>query len=116
MDGSRLTRPVAQPVMTDQVGVRLGLATGLQICLTCTAAALRLPGSMAVAVLLVATLLLASTLDGLHALVLGAAGWAFATGFMINTLGLLTTGPWDLVRLVTFVAGAFVGSRPRTSA
>lgn len=101
--------------MTDEVGVRLGIATGLQVCLTCFADALHVPGPVGVAVLLVATLLLASTLDGPHALVLGAAGWAFATGFLVHTLGLLTTGPGDLLRLATFLAGAVVGSRSRAS-
>lgn len=102
--------------MTDEVGVRLGIATGLQVLLTCLAAPLRLPAPLGVTLLLLATLLLASTLDGVHALVLGAAGWAIATGFLINTLGLLTTGPWDLLRLATFVLGAAAGSRPNLSA
>jgi hypothetical protein len=45
-------------------------------------------------------------LDGPHALLLGLSGWAFATGFAVNTLGLLTLGPHDLLRLTVFVVAA----------
>ena len=42
---------------------------------------------------------------------LGVAGWAFATGFAVNTLGVLTLAPLDLLRLAVFVAGGGCRSR-----
>ena len=69
------------------------------------------------ALLLVATVLLASAARTGHARsLLGLAGWAFATGFAVNTLGVLTLAPSDLLRLAVFVAGGRVRRSARTSA
>jgi hypothetical protein len=70
-----------------------------------------LPSEYGVGLLLVATLLLCVWLDGPHAFGLGVAGWAFATGFAVNTLGVLTMAPLDLLRLSGFVLAAAVSSR-----
>jgi len=70
-----------------------------------------LSGGYGVAVLLAATTVLAVSMDAPHAVVLGLAGWAFATGFEINTLGVLTLAPTDLFRLGIFVVAAGVTGR-----
>ena len=59
----------------------------------------------------VATLLLSAWLDRPHALGSGVAGWAFATGFAVNTLGVLTLAPFDLLRMAVFVVAALFISR-----
>ena len=108
--------------MTDQVGVRFGIAAGLLFALTGLVVAGGLPGAYGVALLLVATTVLAAALDAPHALALGLSGfgvlaegavadlglsgWAFATGFAVNTLGVLTVRPLDLLRLAAFVVAA----------
>lgn len=108
------TARMAQPLMIDEVGVRFGIAAGALFVLTGVVVAGPLSGGYGVALLLVATWVLAATLDRLHALLLGLAGWAFATGFAVNTLGVLTVSPFDLLRLVVFVAAAAtaVAGRP----
>ena len=74
--------------MTDQVGVRFGAGSGVLFVLTDVVVVGRLPGMYGVALLLVATAVLAAALYGPYALMLGLAGWAFATGFAAgNALG-----------------------------
>jgi hypothetical protein len=104
--------------MSDQVGVRFGIAEGLLFVLTGLVVAGGLPGVYGVTMLLVATIVLAPALDGRHALLLGLSGWAFATGFAVNTLGVLTTRPADLLRLLVFVlaAAAVAAARERGGA
>ncbi|WP_140403871.1 MULTISPECIES: hypothetical protein [unclassified Nocardioides] len=97
---------MAQRVMTDQVGVRFGIGGGVLLVLTGVAVGCGLSGAYGVSLLLVATTVLAATVDAPHALLLGLAGWAFATGFTVNTLGVLTFAPFDLLRLVVFVTAA----------
>jgi hypothetical protein len=102
---------MGQAVMTDQVGVRFGLGNGVLFLLTGVTVAGRVPGPYGVGLLLVATAVLAVVLDLPHALGLGVAGWAFATGFAVHTLGVLTFTPPDLLRLVVFVLTAASASR-----
>jgi hypothetical protein len=97
---------MAEPVITDQVGVRFGIGSAVLFVLTGAIVAAGLRGVPAVAVLFAATTLLAVALDAPHAVLLGLAGWAFATGFAVNTLGVLTAAPSDLLRLAVFVAAA----------
>src|SRR4051812_38922132 len=97
---------MAQPVITDQVGVRFGIGTGVLFVLTGAVEAGGLRGAPGVVLLLVATSVLATALDEPHSLLLGLAGWAFATGFAVNTLGVLTTAPGDLLRLAVFMVAA----------
>ena len=92
--------------MTDEVGVRFGIAAGPLFVITGVDVGCGLPREYGVALLLVATAVLAAVLDGPHALLLGLSGWAFATGFAVNTLGLLTLRPDDLLRLTVFVVAA----------
>jgi hypothetical protein len=102
---------VSDPRMTDEVGVRFAIGAAVLLVLTAVEVAGRLHGEYGVASLLVATVLLAVGLDTPHALLLGVAGWAFATGFAVNTLGVLTLSPPDLLRLAVFVPAAWGTAR-----
>ncbi|KQY62478.1 MULTISPECIES: hypothetical protein [unclassified Nocardioides] len=102
---------MGQQLMTDEVGVRFGMGAGAQFLLTGLVVATQLPGEWGVALLLLVTALLSVWLDEPHALGLGVAGWAFATGFAVNTLGVLTFAPYDLARLGVFVAAAALTCR-----
>lgn len=86
--------------VTDEVEVRCGLGAAALLLLT----AIGPDGFDGVALLLVATVVLAHFLDAVRALLLGITGWALATGFVVNTAGELTLARWDAVRLVVFVA------------
>lgn len=102
---------MAQHVITDEVGVRFGIGTGVLFVITGALVATGLSGEYGVVLLLASTTVLAVTMDAPHALVLGLAGWAFATGFEINTLGVLTLAPTDLARLGLFVVTAGLTGR-----
>jgi hypothetical protein len=100
---------MAEQLITEGDGVRFGIGSGVLFVLTDVVIVGQLPGVYGVALLLVATAVLAATLDGPYAFLLGLAGWAFATGFVVNTLGVLTFAPSDLLRLAVFVAAAVTG-------
>lgn len=97
--------------MIDEVGVRFGIGGGVLFVLTAVVAAGRLHGEYGVALILIATVMLSLWLDAAHACGLGLAGWAFATGFVVHTLGVLTLAPSDLLRMAVFVLVAAVTSR-----
>ena len=92
--------------MTDEVGVRCGLGGGALLVLTAVVVTTGPTGFDGVALYLVATTLLAQLVDPAHALLLGLTGWAFATGFVINSAGDLTFAPGDTLRLGVFLAAA----------
>jgi hypothetical protein len=102
---------MTQHLMTDEVGVRFGIEGGALFVLTGAVVAGRLPAEYGAAVLFAATLVLAATLDRRHAVALGVAGWAFTTGFAVNSLGVLTVAPLDLLRLTVFVIAAAGAAR-----
>ena len=102
---------MAQHVITDQVGIRFGIGAGALFALTAVVVAGGLRGQYGVVLLFLATPALAAALDGPHALLLGLTGWGFATGFAVNTLGVLTLAPLDLLRLAIFVGAAVAASR-----
>jgi hypothetical protein len=102
---------MSQPLITDEVGVRFGIGAGVLFSLTGFIVAVRLSGVDGVALLLAATVALATALDLVHAVVLGTAGWAFATGFAVNDLGVLSIGPHDMLRLALFVLAATGAAR-----
>ena len=102
---------MAQHVVTDQPGVRFGLGVGALFTLTDVVAASGFRDQYAVALLLLATTALAAALDVPHALLLGLAGWGFATGFVVNALAVLTVAGPDLLRLGVFVAAAVAAGR-----
>ncbi|MGY2704338.1 hypothetical protein [Nocardioides sp. HB32] len=105
---------MAQRVMTDEVGVRFGMSGGVLFALAALIVASGLRGTLGVVVLFLATTVLATAMDTRHSLLLGLAGWAFATGFAVNTSGVLTLAQLDLLRLVVFVVAALVTSRRGT--
>ncbi|NUR10140.1 MAG: hypothetical protein HOQ45_24455 [Nocardioidaceae bacterium] len=107
---------MAQHAMTDQVGVRFGIGNGVLFLLAAVIVAGRVPGPYGVALLLVMTAVLSAVLDVPHAVGLGLAGWAFATGFAIHSLGVLTFAPWDLLRVTIFVGTAVATSQIGTPA
>jgi len=94
---------MAQQQVTDEVAVRCAIGTGLLFVVTGVEVASGVRGEHGVVLLLTLAVVLSAALDRPHALLLGVAGWAFATGFAINTLGDLTLGGTDLVRLAVFV-------------
>jgi hypothetical protein len=102
---------MGQHAMTDEIGVRFGVGGAVLFFLSGVVVAGRLPDAYGVALLLTATGMLSVWLDGPHAIGLGVAGWAFATGFAVNTLGVLTLTPLDLLRLFGFVLAAMATSR-----
>jgi hypothetical protein len=105
---------MAEHAITDEVEVRCGMGAGALLLLTAVVQLAGPTGSDAVALFLAATVLLAFLLDRVHALLLGATGWALATGFVLNTAGELTLAPLDLARLAGFVLTAVaVGHRTR---
>jgi hypothetical protein len=103
---------MAQQAITDEVEVRCALGAVVLLLLTNIVTTLGPRGTDGVVLLLLATVLLALLLDRVRALLLGLTGWAFATGFVVNTGGDLTTGPADALRLAVFLlAGACVAAR-----
>jgi hypothetical protein len=107
---------MAEHLLTDESGVRFAVGGGVLFLVTDVVVVGRLPTMYGVTLLLVATGVLAAALDGPHALLLGLAGWAFATGFAVNSLGALTLTPSDLLRLTVFLVVAAttgrLGGRP----
>jgi hypothetical protein len=101
---------MAEHLLTDEVEVRFGVGSGVLFLLTDVVVVGRLPDWYGVALLLVATAVLAATLDTPRAFLLGLSGWAFATGFAVNTLGALTVAPSDLLRLAVFILVATVAA------
>jgi hypothetical protein len=101
-------------VVTDQVGVRLGVAGGVEYVAMGLLVATHAPSPAGVAVLLVMTALASPVLTRAAAVLLGVTGWALATGFLVNGLGQLTFAPGDLLRLGAYagVATAFAHHPP----
>jgi hypothetical protein len=92
--------------MVDEVGFRFGLGGGLVFVATGALVAGGAPPDLGVAALLVVSTVAALALDLRYAVALGAVGWAFATGFAVNSLGTLTVSGADLLRLAAFLACA----------
>jgi hypothetical protein len=107
---------MAHDVMTDQAGVRFALGNGVLFVLAGVIVAGRLPAPYGVGLFLVVTAALAVGMDGVYAVALGLSGWAFATGFAVHSLGVLTFAPSDLLRMMIFVGAAAAGSPVRTRA
>jgi len=100
-------------VVFDQVGVRLGVAGGVEYVAMGVLVAAHVPSPAGVAVLLVLTALASPVLTRAAAILLGVAGWALATGFLVNGLGQLTFGPGDLLRLAAYAGvAALLAQRP----
>jgi hypothetical protein len=102
---------MAQHLMVDELGFRFGLGGGVLFLATGAIVAGGVPSVLGVGALLVVTTVAALALDVGYALALGLAGWAFATGFAVNSLGTLTASGADLLRLVLFLGAAVLAAR-----
>jgi hypothetical protein len=92
--------------MVDEVGFRFGIGGGLLFVASGVLVAGGASPDVGVGALLVVTTVAAFALDVRYALALGGGGWAFATGFAVNSLGTLTVTAGDLLRLAAFLAAA----------
>jgi hypothetical protein len=106
--------------LTDQPGVRFGLANGLLVAAFVVAGVARLT-STSTGVLAVAVAGLAGIgLTVAMTVWLGVIAWALFTGFVENAYGQLSFGHGDLVRLLVFpllvLALAALVPRPRPEA
>lgn len=96
----------------DQTGVRLGVSGGVLYAAMGLLVAVGVPAGAGVGVLLLLTAACCPVLSRPGALLLGVAGWALATGFLVNALGQLTFAPADLLRLGAYVGtGLWLGGR-----
>lgn len=96
--------------MVDEVAFRFGLGGGLLFVVTGALVAGDAPSGFGVATLLAVSTMAAFALDLRCALALGAVGWAFATGFAVNSLGTLTVTGADLLRLAAFLVCAVLAA------
>jgi K+-sensing histidine kinase KdpD len=90
--------------MTDETGVRFGLASGALVLALLVAAALPLDLGETAVIALVTAAAASATLPRLFAVVLGLEAWAYFTGFFENRYGVLTLTSHDLLTLAAFVA------------
>lgn len=90
--------------------MRWGIAGGTLFAGAAACTAVPLRGWAGVVALLVLTLLWCRALPVRYAGALGLAGWAFATGFAINTAGQLTFAAADLGRLAVYAGTAVLAA------
>lgn len=92
--------------MTDEPGVRVGIANGTLVAALLVAAVARLTyGETAVMTVTVAGLACAG-LSTLLCAATGVVAWAMFTGFVENAYGQLTFASGDVERLAVFVVAA----------
>lgn len=107
---------VSTTSLLDVDHVRTGIGGGSLLVVTSALVVTRVPTPAFSAVLVVATMVVASAVGRPGALLLGVTGWALCTGFGVNELGQLTFAPADLLRLAVYVGGAVVLGGTRGSA
>lgn len=90
--------------MIDEPGVRFGLVTGTEVAALTTAGLAGLAPLPTALSVVVAGGLAGRRLPAWVLLCLGLIGWAFFTGFVENTDGVLTFSAADLTRLAAFAA------------
>jgi hypothetical protein len=90
--------------MTDEPGVRFGLANGALVLALLAASALPLDRSETAGVALITAGVVSAALPSRFALAMGFVSWAWFTGFFENRYGVLTLAPSDLLSLGGFVA------------
>jgi hypothetical protein len=91
------------PRMTDEPGVRFGLAVGAEIGSLLVTGTAGLGRTTAGTVLVLTTVLAGRVLGQAALTALGVIAWAFFTGFIENRFGVLTFVVDDVVRLALFV-------------
>lgn len=100
------TMPRITPRMTDDPGVRFGIANGLLVTTFIAASVARLDHTMTAMTVVLAAALLGAGLSLTMATSLGVIAWAWYTGFVENRLGQLTFAGEDCQRLVLFTLPA----------
>lgn len=90
--------------------VRFGMAGGSLLVAAAVCTALPLSGWYGVVLLLAITAAWCVVLPLGLAIGVGISAWAFATGFAVNDLGLLTFAPADLLRLGLYAGVAVLVS------
>ena len=99
--------------MTDQPGIRIGIAHGALVVVLLAESATRLP---VVPSLVLAAVVAGACVAGAGAPAawwLGLSAWAFVTGFVVHSYGRLSVAGPDLVRLVACLALAYVAAQAR---
>lgn len=91
--------------MTDEPGIRLGLAEAALVAVLLAGGLLRLEHQVTLVVVLLTLAYAGSRLGPLWAAGVGLSAWAMFTGFAENTFGTLTFAQGDVVRLALMVAG-----------
>jgi hypothetical protein len=106
--------------MTDETGVRLGLAEAALVAVLLASGMLRLDQQVTLAVVALTTVGAGTLLGPLWAGGLGLSAWMMFTGFAENSLGTLSFAERDVVRLGLLVAGCaavgWVATRDRSVA
>jgi len=97
--------------MSDQAGVRFGLASGALVLALLVASALPLTLSESAFVALLAAGATSAALPALFGMVMGLEAWAYFTGFFEHQYGVLTLASPDLLRLAGFVAATLLLAR-----
>jgi hypothetical protein len=109
---SAYTPVVAAPRLRDENGVRFGLAHAGLVVAALLAAVTQMPGSLSLTVIAVAAVASGRGLPVHSRAGIALAAWAIWTGFLENTLGVLTFSGADLARLATLVVLAVVRLGP----
>jgi hypothetical protein len=92
--------------VTDEPGVRFGIAEAAPVAALLVAAALRLDAGLTLGLVAVTTVAAAGTLLGPGwSAGLGLSAWAMFTGFAEHSMGTLTFAGGDLLRLAGLVVG-----------
>lgn len=91
-----------RPRMTDEPGVRFGIANGLLVGALLTAGASRLSATDTEVVVVFVGGLAACGLSPMMTTWIGVIGWAMFTGFVENSYGQLTFRTGDVERLAVF--------------
>lgn len=96
--------------MTDQPGVRYAVTCAALFVLTGVLVAADVRGPTALAHHLAMSLAGGAGVPAIPALAVGAAAWAFCTGFVVNRDGGLTLTGSDALRLLLFSVATIVAS------
>ena len=94
--------------MSDEAGVRFGLASGTIVLALLVASALPLDLGETAVIAVVTAAVASATLPWAFAVALGTEAWAFFTGFFEHQYGVLTFGDRDLLTLGGFVVVTLV--------
>lgn len=111
-----MSQPTLQAGLLGEPQVRFALATGVQFVVIAVIVATRFVGVPGVGLELLTTVVLAIPLPARYGCALGVIGWALTTSFAVNSLGVLTFTPADMVRLTIFIAASLIAATTRATA